>query len=317
LLELKVAAYNSVSYTDFWKLFGEGRHEDFLNLLVNQLSPHLSSQAFDFWYHKGLDTFGKTGLYYTGGSRHALKLIQWLGRLLGVSKDMAKICTAETLNEQREIWTKRVRRVILSQFLAYTVIGSERFLWKALGVPKEQRDIIEKDFSATMEKTDSKTPTKNKSGKAIWEYGVNTLDPVVNNTLVADDNHYYLVCLQGKYSQRCHPSYISPKAHAKLSAPGAFDGLRIHTDELAEVITRMTPETLTIAVLMDSMDWFDPEAKDAEVQIKAVNRALKTGGRVMIRSSGLKPWYIDTFEAGGFSCKRVSARTPPGTCVDR
>lgn len=47
----------------------------------------------------------------------------------------------------------------------------------------------------------------------------------------------------------CHPTYLTPKAHDKLSAPGAFDGLRIHTDGLDEVIARITPRTLTIAVV--------------------------------------------------------------------
>lgn len=48
---------------------------------------------------------------------------------------------------------------------------------------------------------------------------------------------------------RCHPAYLTPKAYEKLSAPGAFDGLRIHTDGLNEVIARITPRTLTIAVV--------------------------------------------------------------------
>lgn len=48
---------------------------------------------------------------------------------------------------------------------------------------------------------------------------------------------------------RCRPTYLTEKAHAKLSSPGAFDGLRIHTDEIEEVIARITPGTLTIAVV--------------------------------------------------------------------
>ena len=50
-------------------------------------------------------------------------------------------------------------------------------------------------------------------------------------------------------SNRCHPPYLSAKAHAKLSQPSAFAGLRIHTDEINEVITRIAPNTLTIAVV--------------------------------------------------------------------
>lgn len=55
--------------------------------------------------------------------------------------------------------------------------------------------------------------------------------------------------VQLTYPPRCHPSYLTPKAHMKLSTPFAFDGLRIHTDEINEVIARITPGTLTIAVV--------------------------------------------------------------------
>ncbi|EME41465.1 hypothetical protein DOTSEDRAFT_176617 [Dothistroma septosporum NZE10] len=337
LLELKVAAFRGLEYQDMWKLFGEGKHENFTDLLLTKLSPHLSSQAFDYWSHVGPSTFSprSKGLYYTGGSRHALRLVQWLGSLLGAKGDFEKLCEASTLAEQREIWTKRVRRVMLSQLLAYFVIGSERFLWKALGVPGEQRAMIEEDFKrqldrgadskkadpvATGEKSGVHQPGQvgaTKSGQAIWNYGVQTLDPVANETLMSEDNHYYLVCLLGHYTRRCHPTYLAPKSHLKLSAPGALDNLRIHTDELSEVFARMTPETLTIAVLMDSMDWFTPGGPEAPAQCQAVNRALKLGGRVLIRSAGLSPWYMRVFEECGFSSKRVAARVPPGTCTDR
>lgn len=67
---------------------------------------------------------------------------------------------------------------------------------------------------------------------------------------------------------------------------------------------------------MDSMDWFDPQSDEALSQIHALNRSLKLGGRVMLRSAGLKPWYIPVFEAYGFTARRVGARLP-GTCIDR
>ena len=103
----------------------------------------------------------------------------------------------------------------------------------------------------------------------------------------------------------------------KLSQPGVLDGLRIHTDELSEVFARMQPESLTIAVLMDSMDWFNPTGAEAAAQVQAVNKALKPNGRVLLRSAGLNPWYIRAFEEQGFSCKRVAARTSPDSCTDR
>ena len=90
----------------------------------------------------------------------------------------------------------------------------------------------------------------------------------------------------------------------------------MHTDEIDEVIARLTPGTLTVAVVMDSMDWFDPGSDAAARQITKLNRALKMGGRVMCRSAGLKPWYIREFENHGFTAKCHGTRID-GACIDR
>lgn len=294
-------------------MFGEGKHPNFRELLLTKLSPHMSSIAFQYWLSNGEKTFGKTGLYYTGGSRHALSLLQFLIKTFGLKAEVDKVCRAQTLNEQREIWEKSLKKVLFNRMLAYLTVHSEKWLWKALGVPPAQRNMITQDYMVAnnITKADKNTP-----GNAIWEYCINTIEPMIASTLVSESNHYYYLCLQGKYSTRSHPEYLDSKAHAKFSRPGAFDGLRIHTDEINEVLSRMTPGTLTIAIVMDSMDWFDPTGEAVSKQIKALNRALKMKGRVMLRSAGLTPWYVSKFEQLGFAPKRVGARFP-GECIDR
>ena len=47
----------------------------------------------------------------------------------------------------------------------------------------------------------------------------------------------------------CHPNYLSAKAHATLSKQGAFEGLRIHTDEINEVIAKIRAGSLSIAIV--------------------------------------------------------------------
>jgi betaine lipid synthase len=313
LLELKVAAFTALGYIDFWKLFGEGRHETFRQILISKLSPHMSSYAFQYWLQNGPKVFGSQGLYYSGGSRHALVLIGWLFRVFGMTNEVQRMCEAQTLVEQREIWERSIRGVLLSRVLSWAIIENEKWLWKALGVPPAQRNMILRDYEA---QSDAGGLQKERFGRAIWAYVVNTLDPVVANTLLLDDNHYYLLCLTGRYTHRCHADYVQPSAHVKLSHPAAFDGLRIHTDEINEVIKRMSPGTLTIAVVMDSMDWFDPDGAEAEAQIRALNKALKLRGRVLLRSSALEPWYLKTFERCGFQPK-CQGRRNPGTCIDR
>lgn len=67
---------------------------------------------------------------------------------------------------------------------------------------------------------------------------------------------------------------------------------------------------------MDSMDWFDPAGSEARSQIRRLNTSMKVGGRVLLRSAGLCPWYLAVFEEEGYAVKRVGTRTP-GACIDR
>ncbi|KAK0657132.1 hypothetical protein B0T16DRAFT_314503 [Cercophora newfieldiana] len=315
LLELKLACFTALPYEDIWRIFGEGKHPQFRSLLVSRLSPHLSSRAFQYWLNNA-DIFRSRGLYDTGGSRHAIRVFRWISHLFGCRRDVKRLLTAKTLNEQAEIWQSKIRPALASRIVSSLVISSETFLWSALGVPKNQLAMIEQDH-ANSEAVNGSTPTaKNTRAHAVWHYMVDTLDPVLRETHIATDNPYYHVCLEGSFSTRCHPEYLSKSGHALLSRPGAFDGLRIHTDEIEEIVSRMEPASLTVAVVMDSMDWFDPSCAAATQQITKLNQALKLGGRVLLRSSALTPWYIREFEANGFAAKRVGNRTK-GNCIDR
>ncbi|KAJ5651193.1 uncharacterized protein N7484_004916 [Penicillium longicatenatum] len=317
LLELKVASYLALGHRDTWKIFGEGKHPQFRELLISKMSPHLSSQAFQYWLEHSHIFTSKSGagLYETGGSRHAIRMVRYLAKMFGLDGEIRKMCEAQTLAEQRAIWP-RVRRILLSKPLNWAVVSTEWFAWKAAGVPRNQRNMIVDDFFRRNGLNSDMKQSKDVSGQSIWEYVVDTLDPVVKDTLLSNDNYFYYLCLQGKFSRRCHPTYLSPQAHVKLSTPGAFDGLRIHTDEINEVINRIKPGTLTIAVVMDSMDWFDPTEDAAAAQARRLNHALKVGGRILLRSASIDPWYIKYFEQNGFTARRVGARFP-GTCIDR
>ncbi|KAI2641040.1 hypothetical protein GGS21DRAFT_502767, partial [Xylaria nigripes] len=317
LLELKVAAYQSLGYEDFWKIFGEGKHPDFRSLLVSKMSPHLSSRAFQYWLsNHRIFTKRPGGLYDTGGSKHGIRLFRWITRIFCCRSAVKALITAKTLKEQRKIWQNRIRPALLSRLVSQFVVSREAFLWEALGVPKNQLAMLETDHATSDKVSGPKGTSKNTRSHAIWQYMVDTLDPVIESTHIAAANPYYLVCLDGKFSRTCHPDYLAPSAHASLSRPGALENLRIHTDEVDEVLARIAPNTLTVAVVMDSMDWFDPESTAAVSQIMKLNCALKMGGRVLLRSAGLKPWYLKEFEKLGFTTACMGSRVD-GACIDR
>jgi betaine lipid synthase len=250
LLELKLASFTAaLPYEDIWAIFGEGRHPRFRELLISTLSPHLSSRAFQFWLERSnvFTAVRSGGLYETGQSGIALRMTKWLFRIFGVTKHVKAMCAATTLNEQLEIWRSKVRPVMLSWWLSWGVIGNERFLWKALGVPVNQRNMILEDYYAR-ERARAHNISSGNSGAAMWNYVVDTLDPVVENSLLGSDNYFYLLCLLGRYTKHSHPAYLAEKNYKKLTTPGTFSGVRIHTDEINEVLARLEPGTLTVAV---------------------------------------------------------------------
>ena len=72
LLELKIAAFQSLPYVDVWKMFGEGKYPDFRKTLISKLSPHMSSQACQYWLSHTSTFTSARGLYETGGSRRVV-----------------------------------------------------------------------------------------------------------------------------------------------------------------------------------------------------------------------------------------------------
>ena len=57
LLELKLASFRCLSQEQIWSMFGEGKIENFNDLLIDTLAPHMSSNAFQYWMDKGPKTF--------------------------------------------------------------------------------------------------------------------------------------------------------------------------------------------------------------------------------------------------------------------
>jgi betaine lipid synthase len=201
LLELKLAAFASLTFQDTWKLYGMGKHPDFRRLLLEKMSPHLSSQALQFWIANE-STFTSrlgSGLYETGGSRHAVRLAKYLFVFAGLQPEVQRLCNCKTIEEQKAIWHNSIRWVLLNRILHWAVICHSRFLWKALGVPPTQRDMIVHDY---LRKTGTKDATPTACGQAIWDYMVDTLDPVVGHSLLKDENYFYSLCLTGKYTKR-------------------------------------------------------------------------------------------------------------------
>lgn len=302
LLELKLAAFRSLSQDQIWSMFGEGRIEGFRKLLLRNLSSNLSSNAFQFWCDKGDRTFNVKGrgLYDTGSTRWALRLARAVFAFFGVGSDIDKLCSCTSLKEQVHIWNTKIKPTLFNPFVATLLVGNPVFLWKALGVPANQAEMI---------------------GDSVLRYVVETLDPVISRSLISEDNYFYYLTLKGQYARNNCPLYLTEKGHRNLTTPrqngnAPIDNIRLHTDTLIDVFDRLAHKSITIAIIMDHMDWFDPTKEDAKAEIMAVKHCLVPGGRVLLRSAAQYPWYIKIFESCGFKCKPAAIRHA-GESIDR
>lgn len=297
LLELKLAAFKSLSREEIWQMFGEGKIDDFKNYLL-KMSAHMSSNAFQFWYKYGPKTFDikGNGLYFTGFSKWPLKFTRYIFKMAGMGDYVEELCNAKTMKQQRLVWQTKLRSKLLNPVFSTLFIGNPFFLWKALGVPANQASLM---------------------GSSVFKYLADTLDPIINKYMVSDDNYFYYLCLKGKYSKSNCPDYLTKSAFRKFTSKDSpLSNIRIHTDYLNDVFSRMTRHSLTIAIIMDHMDWFSKEGSEANEEIEALDGALAPGGRVMLRSASKSPWYIKNFEEFGFKCTPAAVRED-GTAIDR
>lgn len=299
LLELKLAALRALSYEQVFALFGDGKIANFKDLLIDKLAVHLSSQAFQFWMDKAWTFEPKSrGLYDTGFSKWGIRLGRWVFALTGVLGYAKQICEALSMKEQVLLWNNHIKKLLFNPIVARLLVGNPIFLWRALGVPTNQAKMM---------------------GNSVIKYVIDTLDPVLKRSLISTDNYFYYVCLMGKFAYNNCPQYLSLKGFKRLNAGGPttpLSNIRIHTDTLNEVFNRLSDKAITIAIIMDHMDWFDPKGRDAHDEISALKKCLAPGGRVMLRSASQKPWYLETFKQLGFETHPAAVRHS-GELIDR
>jgi betaine lipid synthase len=152
---------------------------------------------------------------------------------------------------------------------------------------------------------------------SLYDYCVNTLDPVIENTLLSNDNYFYYMPLMLKYNQQNAPTYLKEESFNLLkSEPHRLDAIKIHTRTIVEVLSSEVPDCdLTKVILMDHLDWFSNE--DAAAEIDMVYRKMAKGGRVFWRAAGRYPWYNSLFEERGFKVVPCQIRENSTMYIDR
>ncbi|CCG81536.1 Putative uncharacterized protein [Taphrina deformans PYCC 5710] len=294
LLELKIAAIKALSYADFWKLFGDGKHQGFPALL-DRMAPFMSAPAYQFWTQR--ESSFENCFYECGYAGNVVKIMEWLLWITGSKQAGIDMSTAVTLQDQRKAWVK-LRKTFISNTIGTLLLANPLFLWNALGVPINQLNMLKSEGS----------PLK---------YAIDTLDPVAEKTLLSKTNFHYLLPLIKHYTPECCPAYLKIGNFELLSKGNLLDALTLHTDTINNVLSEMPAQSLSKAIVMDHQDWFDPIVSgtpfpvaesylDQEIQL--FKKVLRRGGEVWWRSAAKAPWYADRWSLAGFEVKCISSR---------
>ncbi|KAE9386117.1 hypothetical protein BT96DRAFT_839753 [Gymnopus androsaceus JB14] len=288
LLELKLGAIKSLEFSDFFALFGRGYHPHFRKLLDTKIGCHLSRSAYRFWT-RNADSFSSS-LYEHGYSGWALRLARFLFRVAGVREDVERLCNCDSLEEQISIWRSKLRSVWLNPVVV-ALLQSPVFCWNALGVPLNQRKMLLDEGG-------------------VYQYVCDTLEPVLSSYLLKTCNYFYLLCLLGHYTPECCPFYLTREGFNKLKANNSsrLNAFQLHTDSIVNVLRGLTSSSLTRALVMDHLDWYDPGSSEAKDEIVELFRAIAPGGLVFWRSASRYPWYNDLFVETGFHVEAVGVR---------
>jgi len=150
-----------------------------------------------------------------------------------------------------------------------------------------------------------------KEGSA-YQYVYDSINSTIESYKLSDDNYFFALLLNKKYTPSCCPTYLTRDGFETLKKSGV-QRVKIHTETYKEVLQR---KTYNKVILMDHIDWFGN--KEAKEEIELIYRQLEKGGLVMWRSAGRHPWYNSLFEEAGFQVEPAAIREPgSGKALDR
>jgi S-adenosylmethionine-diacylglycerol 3-amino-3-carboxypropyl transferase len=276
LLELKVAAARTLSYADFFDLFGNGYSPFAREMYLDAVRARLSPRARHYW-DKHIAFFQGKGwrksFYYRGSSGFFAKLMMVkAGFFQRLRKPIEELLSARTLDEQREIYLSRVRPRLWTRSTRWFL--SRHATLSLIGVPWPQRNEITTQYPG-----------------GVAHFIRDCVEAVATQIPIAD-NYFWRVYLQGHYTPDCCPEYLKRDNFDRLRA-GLLDRLKIYTCTVTDFL-RQTEAGISKFILLDHMDWMSWYYPQALVEEwNAILARARAGARAIFRSAGLKVRYLD------------------------
>ena len=173
----------------------------------------------------------------------------------GQSSHLLALAQAATLEEQRQIYEKDIRPVVLSGFFVKLLLSNPVFLWNSLGVPMNQLAMLTTESSELTypaRKGTTHFPTSYLLATGVRQYCMDTLDPIGRTIHIRTSNYHYYLAITSRYNSENPPRYLTRSGFAalKLSQSGALESFRLHTDSLYNVIRTIDVGSLDVWIGM-------------------------------------------------------------------
>ena len=279
LLELKLAGIRHLDFEDFFALFGGGVHQHIRALYHEALRSDLSPFAQRFWDER-LHWFNpEHGSFYFQGlaGTVARAFHAYLRVRPRLAAGVEELILAESIKVQRAIYETQVQPLMWGAGMNWTL--SRQLTMSLLGVPYAQRRQVQ---------------AQHRRGVAGF---IREAVEYVFRELPIWTNYFWMVYLNGRYTQTCCPEYLKRANFTALKA-GVADRVVPHTCTVTAFLQH-TEERISKFVLLDHMDWMSsyyPEAL-AEEWTAILERATASA-RVIFRSAHAAPAYLDLIEIG-------------------
>ncbi|MEX2601212.1 MAG: BtaA family protein, partial [Balneolaceae bacterium] len=272
VLELKIAGIRELDFTDFFQLFGLGRHKDFEQIYRQCLQPHLGGFTRDYWDDKHtwfLSSSTSGGFYFRGLSGQVARMFHWyLGLVPGFRNAIERLLGSTTLDEQREIYESAVQQYLWSDKINWML--SRQMTMNMLGVPHPQRREVENQH------TDGVAGFIRESTEYVFRY------------IPLTTNYFWRLYLQGHYSHDCCPEYLKQENFYKLKQ-GLVNRITVNTSSVTDFL-KQTPEKISRFILLDHMDWMSSYYPDALIEEwQAIFASATDDARVIFRSAHKHP----------------------------
>ncbi len=276
LLELKLASIENGNFNHHFSFFGSGVHHDAEAVYQEELRPKLPGFAQAYW-DKNINFFNgkgvrKTFYHYGTSGTFAFMVNKYLKTRKKLFRNVKDFFAASNMKEQQRLYYQ-IEPKVLNKFVGWAL--NKHLTMCLLGVPKSQQELFKTEYE-----------------KGALGFIQECLRKVFT-TLPIQENYFYQLYINGKYTKDCCPEYLRAANFEVLQEQS--NKINTYTTTISDFLKK-NPGPYSHYVLLDHQDWLAANAVDAlEEEWQLILENSKPGTKILLRSAALEVDFFPDF----------------------